>query len=170
MPPKNGIILPMKKNIFAKLSLIILFLFSIALSSCVPGNDLLTPGNGSANCRYGNCAPSYGYGRYGYDGGRYDYGHDRYGRDPYYDRGHWKKEDHRPHHSYQTPPRHYGTVPPPPPQIKQEEVIRPNCPAGTTFDGRHCIIPENQRRSGGKGTVNACPKGMWLSGDRCINH
>lgn len=60
--------------------------------------------------------------------------------------------------------------PPPTPTPAPEPVVKPSCPAGTTFNGRHCIVPEDKRRPGGKGTVNACPKGMWLSGDRCVKN
>lgn len=151
-----------QQNIFPKLSFFILF--SIVLSSCATGNDYQDPWDNSRTPPYG---------RPGYENDRYGYGNDRYGRDPYYNREYWKNknkdryEDRRPHHSYDAPPKHYDTVPPRA-EVRPEAAIRPNCPPDTTFDGRHCIVPENRRRSGGKGTVNACPKGMWLSGDHCV--
>ena len=166
-----------QKNLFSELTLLTLFLFSLTLCSCAPGNEYLDPwNNNSSNCRYGNCAPSYGgtYGNSGYDSNRY--GYDRYGHDPYYDKhDYWKNEGNHHHNPYQAPPTYqqppaYQPPPPPPPQAAPEAVIRPNCPPDTTFDGRHCIIPENRRRPGGKGTVNACPNDMWLSGDRCVKN
>ncbi len=69
---------------------------------------------------------------------------------------------------------HQGSViippkPMAPPPPAQPPVIRPSCPGGTTFDGRHCKINDPDKiKPGHKGTVNACPKGMWLSGDRCV--
>ena len=89
-----------------------------------------------------------------------DYRHDRDDDDRHHDRHndrHDDDRDRRPSKPAPTP-----TPPPAPP------VIRPSCPSNTTFDGKHCIVPENQRRKGGKGTVNACPKGMWVSGDQCV--
>ena len=132
-------------------------LLSYSLAAC----DLSTSYNdGWDGSRGGYREPyrdDYRYRDYRHDDYRYDhrdrhyYEHDR--RD---DRWDHKRDEH-----------HYQAPPPPPPKPK-EQVIRPSCPPNTTFDGKHCIIPKNQRRPGGQGTINACPKGMWLSGDRCV--
>ncbi|MFN8392471.1 MAG: hypothetical protein U0136_19415 [Bdellovibrionota bacterium] len=100
---------------------------------------------------------------YGHDYDR-DRDHDHYDRD-HYDRDHYDRDDrHHPRdHDYRPPP------PPPPPRHEPEEV-RPSCPSGTTFDGRHCIINDKSKiKPGHKGTVNACPNGMYLSGDHCVS-
>ncbi len=171
---KKQIFTKKQKNLFLKLSLFLLLF--ICISGCAENSDYQNPWDSAPNCRYGHCAPpAPPYGGYGYD--RNTYGHDRYGRDPYYDynRNHNREEWQREHdreewkknHDYR--PEHYDTIPPPP-APRPEAVIRPSCPPDTTFDGKHCIVPENRRRSGGKGTVNACPPGMWLSGDRCVKN
>lgn len=48
-------------------------------------------------------------------------------------------------------------------------IIRPSCPPGSTFNGQHCVINDKSKiRPGGKGTINPCPNGMHLAGDRCL--
>jgi hypothetical protein len=49
------------------------------------------------------------------------------------------------------------------------DIVRPSCPPGTSFNGQHCIILDKRKiRPGGKGTINPCPNNMHLSGDRCV--
>lgn len=74
-----------------------------------------------------------------------------------------RKEDRERRERDQQRDRESRHVAPPPPAE-----IRPSCPSGTSFDGKHCILPENQRRPGGKGTVSACPNGMWVSDGKCV--
>lgn len=162
-----------QKNHFIKLSLLgLLAVILSAFNGCAELND---PGYNNSNpYDYGN--PNYGRRGNGYDD-RYD--RDRYGRDRdryNYDHDRYDHNNDYYHHDYDNHPRnrdhednHHEAPPPPPPRI-EEQVIRPNCPSGTTFDGRHCILPENKRRPGGKGTINACPNGMWLSGDHCVKN
>ncbi|MDD2943842.1 MAG: hypothetical protein PHC51_12860 [bacterium] len=61
--------------------------------------------------------------------------------------------------------RHHAVIAPP----HIDNSIRPNCPSGTVFTGNTCRITDNKlRRPGGDGNINPCPKGMWVSGDRCV--
>jgi hypothetical protein len=54
-------------------------------------------------------------------------------------------------------------------QQNNDNIIRPKCPAGTKFTGRTCKITDPRlKKPGGDGNINPCPKGMWLSGDRCV--
>lgn len=128
--------------------------------------------------------PNSGYGQPGYYGQGYDpypYGTNTapyYGGGYYDDRNDHKHPHDHPHHqnhNYPYPP--YTTSPRPQPTPRSNPapasaspaIVRPSCPPGTTFDGRHCLINDkSQIRKGGKGTVNACPKDMWLSGDKCV--
>jgi hypothetical protein len=153
------------------------FISAFILSACEPlsGNNY---GN-SWNSGYGGYREPYQ--RYPHDSG-YDYNnsqrddryhhdddwrhHDDDQRDRDYDRRH-RDDDRRDREQHQ--PK-YQPTPPPPPAKPPEQVIRPNCPPDTTFDGRVCIVPQNRRRPGGKGTINPCPQGMWLSGDRCVRN
>ncbi|MBP9837255.1 MAG: hypothetical protein KBC84_00930 [Proteobacteria bacterium] len=166
------------KNLFSasgitKIKVVSFVLLFLTMAACDPNNN------------YGNQwdpaprqDPYYnsGYGsRYGNDYDRYHgYPRDRYeNRDKYqYDRDRYndyreqKERDEYRKHQYEN--KYQPTPYPTPAPRPQENIIRPSCPSGTSFDGKHCIIPEGQRRPGGKGTVNACPKGMWLSGDKCV--
>ncbi len=132
----------------------------------------------------------YGYGDYDDDRYEYDrYGCNRYGRDRYgnrcdrrppkyddrrdYDRDDhdWKDRDDDDHHHHHGSSHSSGSssrapaTPPPPPEIK------PSCPSGTRFDGSTCKITDNSlKRKGGDGDINPCPKGMWVSGGRCVGN
>jgi len=54
---------------------------------------------------------------------------------------------------------------------QNSNVILPSCPSGTQFNGRHCqIVDQRLRKPGGDGNINPCPKGMWVSGDRCVGN
>ena len=60
-----------------------------------------------------------------------------------------------------------------PPIIEQrpnrEDVIHPNCPAGTVYTGSTCKITDSSlKKPGGDGNINPCPKGMWVSGGKCV--
>lgn len=67
---------------------------------------------------------------------------------------------------YDMPPHHQprpAVIPRP-----ADSIVKPSCPPGTDYNGRSCIVPKNRRRPGDRGDINPCPKGMWVSGDRCV--
>ena len=143
----------------------VLFFVVFLLTSCVEQYPYSSDPYPPRDCHY--------YGNCGYD--RYD-DYDRYERERRHrereeerrerERERWRdeqRENRRRREEYRPAP-----VPAPKPQ---EPVIRPNCPSGTQFDGRHCkIIDQRLRRPGGDGNINPCPKGMWVSGDRCVGN
>ena len=93
---------------------------------------------------------------------RYD---DRY----YDDRRYEDRDRYHNHHDHDDNHHANPSSPSPSSSVPTAAAIRPSCPSGTTFDGHHCLIDDKSKiRKGGKGTVNACPKGMRLSGDQCI--
>lgn len=54
---------------------------------------------------------------------------------------------------------------------QNSNIVRPSCPSGTQFNGRHCrIVNQGLRKPGGDGNINPCPKGMWVSGDICVGN
>ena len=54
-------------------------------------------------------------------------------------------------------------------QVPSNNEIRPSCPAGTQYDGRHCKITDQKlRKPGGDGNINPCPRGMWVAGGKCV--
>jgi len=87
---------------------------------------------------------------------------------PNHDRKDWDK-DRRDNNHYRDNKRdnrrsNDNRPPSPPPQ----QDIKPNCPKNTTFNGKHCILPKDQVKPGKKGTINPCPKGMYVSGGKCV--
>lgn len=169
---KNSIlsrISPMK-NLSSRIVIASFVVAVLGLSACDPNYN-----NGSSWYPQNDPPRGYGYDRpygngYG-NGNGYGYGNDnKCNRDKCSrnrcNSGRCSRDhDDRPRPTPRPPA--YSPPPPPPPR---EEVIRPSCPSGTSFDGKHCIVPEGQRRKGGKGTINACPSGMYLSGDRCVRN
>lgn len=150
-------------------SLLFVFALLAMLSGCAPGQY---------SSPYGS---STGYGGSSYYGDRYDDRY-RYEREQEYrrelERRKWEEQERYEHERRQLERERYEhnrdleraqreVRPTPTPEPR---VIRPSCPSNTTFDGKHCIVPENQRRKGGKGTISACPDGMWVSGDRCVGN
>ena len=120
-----------------------------------------------------------------YDRDRDDYYEERRRRDrEEYERERWERrrderrrdkernDENRDQH-YDLTPKFPPTMPPPgrPRDDRRDDrrdEVRPSCPSGTTFNGKHCIQRESDRRPGGKGTINPCPKGMRLSNERCV--
>lgn len=161
-----------KRSLFVALCIV----SSIGLSGCAE-NDYSYPHRG-----YGG-----GYGGGGYGGG-YNNGYGSYPNHHYENRcssgnsypSHSNRcsSSHsdrcgRSHGEYIPPPRPRDNDyhnPPPPPR-PADPVVRPSCPPDTTFDGHSCRITDPHKiKPGHKGTVNACPKGMWLSGDQCVKN
>jgi hypothetical protein len=138
--------------------LITLLILAITLFGC----ELMNQGDPyyPNNYPYPNQYPPH-YGGYGYPPPpppQYPYGYPP--RRPYYDDDH--RHDHRNDNDRkpQKPQRPAQTI---------DSTIKPSCPSGTTFNGQHCIINDpSLKRKGGDGKINPCPKGMWVSGGRCI--
>jgi len=150
----------------------------ILLTACAPLDSDDSYGDyDHRDCRY--------YGNCNHDDSHWDRRpYDRYPnrRDPYYN-------DHD-HNDYRKPPRydnhnddhdsnddnHYRK----PNQVQRvpnrdqnriptNNDIKPNCPAGTRYDGSHCKITDQKlRKPGGDGNINPCPKGMWVSSGKCV--
>ena len=146
----------------------------IALFLLIGCAELGNMGNNSRqrypnNQGYGNNSGS-GYPR---NGGYY--GND-YDDDNYSDDDDDSDDDDRRHHGNHGNHGNYGNQnngprynPPPPPASNPE--IRPSCPSGTSYDGKHCVITDKRlKQKGGDGNINPCPKGMWVSGNRCVGN
>lgn len=163
----------------------LLLLIPFLLNACVEGQYPYGGNYGSSydpyptrdchyygNCGYGN-DDRYDHERYERDRRRHEREEDRRAEErreeERRERDRWRNE-HRNDWGYQNDQRRPAPTPvPPPPPKPQENVIRPSCPSGTQYDGRHCkIIDQKLRRPGGDGNINPCPKGMWVSGDRCV--
>lgn len=163
---------------FGKISakVILILSFSLLMAACEPGSygtgGWQSPQSSYPGGGYYPAPGSYGGGYYPPPPPRYDNRYDdrRYDDRRYDDRRYDDRryEDRDRHHNHDDRP---AAPPPPAPSPPQPATIRPSCPSGTTFNGRHCMIDDKSKiRKGGKGTVNACPKGMRLSGDQCIDN
>ena len=73
----------------------------------------------------------------------------------------------KPNSNYPNSYPNYGQNPNYPPRVQNSPA--PSCPAGTRFDGQHCVILDNSlRKKGGDGNINPCPKGYWMSNGSCV--
>jgi hypothetical protein len=144
----------------------LIFLGLFMVTACNPASSGSgNVGSGNYDCRYSGTCPrrypdystSYGSGYH------YDRPHDR-DYDSDHHRHDYDKDDTERWHDHDADKEQKRPAPTPIPRV----VIRPSCPPDTTFDGKHCIIPEDKRRKGGKGTVSACPNGMWVSNGECV--
>lgn len=135
------------------------------LTACVEQNPYSNDPYPPRDCHYyGDCGSRYDrrddYDRYERERREREREAARRDRDRY-------RDEHRDDWGYRND--HRDTPRPAPAPKPQETVIRPSCPSGTQYDGRHCKITDSKlKRPGGDGNINPCPKGMWVSGDRCV--